>query len=321
MKTAGIKVCESGSGDIFEYYPLQILWPPSISNASNWSDSEIAWAQCSGKPETGIFIRECFLFSLIMYFWNGTGSGRSADESVSEDLRLLWRGCILLSPPTSTHAPCTMTTISPYIPIQLPSHTPESPQARPQRPQSVSTNSTLPSSVPTSPFSLLPSSPVQLPPSTPASSSAPASLLPSPVSIFNTLLDPNLTLSARKMRAEFMRRDILFARYIVAILAQRIDLGILSPKNGIGFPFTDKDEPKAKPLGFLLALVPVSTLTSRSLAGRAGGIWSWGLMCILTERGILRCLHLRPRIWRSEGLLWISLSLRRMGMGFTSSTV
>jgi hypothetical protein len=38
----------------------------------------------------------------------------------------------------------------------------------------------------------------------------------------------------------------MFARYIVAILAQRIELGILSPKNGIGFPFTDKEERKVR---------------------------------------------------------------------------
>jgi hypothetical protein len=70
--------------------------------------------------------------------------------------------------------------------------------------------------------------------------------LSSPVAVFHTLLDPNLTLSASKMRYEFERRDVTFARYIVAILAQRIELGILSPKNGIGFPFTDKEERKVR---------------------------------------------------------------------------
>ena len=201
------------------------------------------------------FIREDLPFSRIMCFWDGTAS---VLLTVLMNLCLKICSCFGVlafyssrSPHTSTHAPRTMTTLSPYIPIHLPSHTPESPHARPERPQSVSTNSTLPSSLPTSPFTLLASSSVQLPPSTPApSSSAPASLLPGPGSIFNTLLDPNLTLSAGKMRTEFMRRDILFARYIVAILAQRIDLGILSPKNGIGFPFTDKDERKANPPSF-----------------------------------------------------------------------
>jgi hypothetical protein len=55
-------------------------------------------------------------------------------------------------------------------------------------------------------------------------------------------LDSNLLLSARKIKSEFQRRDIIFARLIVAILAQRIELGILAPANGIGFPFTEKDE-------------------------------------------------------------------------------
>jgi hypothetical protein len=49
------------------------------------------------------------------------------------------------------------------------------------------------------------------------------------------------------MRYEFERRDVMFAKYIVAVLAQRIELGILSPKNGIGFPFTDKEERKVRP--------------------------------------------------------------------------
>jgi hypothetical protein len=64
------------------------------------------------------------------------------------------------------------------------------------------------------------------------------------VPAFPCVLDSNLLLSARKIKSEFQRRDIIFARLIVAILAQRIELGILAPVNGIGFPFTEKDERK-----------------------------------------------------------------------------
>jgi hypothetical protein len=61
---------------------------------------------------------------------------------------------------------------------------------------------------------------------------------------FPGVLDGNLLLSARKIKAEFLRRDLVFARLIVAILAQRIEMGILAPNNGIGFPFNEKDERK-----------------------------------------------------------------------------
>jgi hypothetical protein len=73
----------------------------------------------------------------------------------------------------------------------------------------------------------------------------PGQLLSPPV--FPAVLDPTLLLSARKIKAEFLRRDILFARLIIGILAPRIELGILPPPNGIGFPFTDKDERKVSP--------------------------------------------------------------------------
>jgi hypothetical protein len=33
----------------------------------------------------------------------------------------------------------------------------------------------------------------------------------------------------------------------VGILAGRIELGILAPANGIGFPFSDKEQPKVFP--------------------------------------------------------------------------
>ena len=62
--------------------------------------------------------------------------------------------------------------------------------------------------------------------------------------VFPALLDLSLSLSAHKIKAKSLRRHFAFARLIIGILAQRIELGILSPKNGIGFPFTDKEERK-----------------------------------------------------------------------------
>jgi hypothetical protein len=61
------------------------------------------------------------------------------------------------------------------------------------------------------------------------------------------VLDASLSLSARQIKYEFLRRDQLFARLVVGILAARIELGLLSPVNGIGFPFTDTDERKVSP--------------------------------------------------------------------------
>jgi len=76
---------------------------------------------------------------------------------------------------------------------------------------------------------------------------------------FPSVLDSNLYLSARKIKAEFQRRDIVFARLIVAILAQRIEMGILAPSNGIGFPFTEKDERRVYSLreGIMVEIVQV----------------------------------------------------------------
>jgi hypothetical protein len=60
------------------------------------------------------------------------------------------------------------------------------------------------------------------------------------------ILDPQLSLNAHSLKLEFLRRDVIFARLIVAILAQRLEMGILSPYAGIGFPFTDKDKEERK---------------------------------------------------------------------------
>ena len=129
------------------------------------------------------------------------------------------------------------TTMAQYIPIHLPLQSPQTSPSPPERPTSVSTISTVGSSC--SPnsrsASFIPTT--ELHPSPPQSEDV-------KVPIFPAVLDPNLRLSARQIKSEYFRRDVVFARLIVAILAQRIELGILSPSNGIGFPFTDKDERK-----------------------------------------------------------------------------
>lgn len=135
----------------------------------------------------------------------------------------------------TTHAICMTTTMSQYIPIHLPLPSLEPTPAFPERPTSVSTTTTVGSHCSPNPYSTS-CTPIQLPTS-PQSDEV-------QVPIFPAVLDPNLHLSARKIRSEFNRRDFILARFIVSILAQRIELGILSPTNGIGFPFTDKNERK-----------------------------------------------------------------------------
>jgi hypothetical protein len=130
----------------------------------------------------------------------------------------------------------TPETMSQYhIPIHLPLPSPSSnPATLPERSSSVSTISTI-----GSPFSQTPAPHlVATLPSQLHSPSPSQELTPT----FPSVLDSNLYLSARKLKSEFHRRDINFARLIVAILAQRIEMGILAPVNGIGFPFTEKDE-------------------------------------------------------------------------------
>lgn len=128
--------------------------------------------------------------------------------------------------------------MSQYVPIHLPASRPESPRTLSERPASMSTASTI-----VRPFSPNPHSSPFTPNQTPTPPpSNPSETLPK--SAFPTVLDPSLVLTARQIRSEFLRRDIMFARLIVTILASRIELGILSPRNGIGFPFTDKDERK-----------------------------------------------------------------------------
>lgn len=140
----------------------------------------------------------------------------------------------------TTHSICT-TTMSQYIPIHLPLPSPQSSPVLPERPTSVSTTSTIGSPFSPNPYS---TSFTPTPPSPPSPSQSEQQQVTVVPSIFPAVLDPNLHLSARKIKSEFNRRDFLLARYIVSILAQRIELGILSPSNGIGFPFTDKDERK-----------------------------------------------------------------------------
>jgi hypothetical protein len=130
--------------------------------------------------------------------------------------------------------------MSQYIPIHLPLQSLQTPPPLPERPISVSTSSTVGSPCSPNPYSASFIPTAELPPSPPQSEDV-------KVPIFPEVLDPNLLLSARQIKSEFLRRDTIFARFIVAILAQRIELGILSPSNGIGFPFTNKDERKVRP--------------------------------------------------------------------------
>lgn len=138
---------------------------------------------------------------------------------------------------TITQTVFKKTTMSQYIPIHLPLQSPQTPPGLPERPTSVSTSSTVGSSYSPDPYSASFTPKTELPPSLPQSEDV-------KVPIFPAVLDSNLLLSARQIKSEFFRRDVIFARFIIAILAQRIELGILSPSNGIGFPFTDKDERK-----------------------------------------------------------------------------
>jgi len=95
------------------------------------------------------------------------------------------------------------------------------------------------------------------------------------------ILDPELQLNARSVRLEFLRRDVIFAKLIVSILAQRIELGILSPSIGVGFPFTDKEDRKASSM-LLDADVEVLNETIR-LGYRVG------VQCAFVSRTIPEC--------------------------------
>lgn len=131
-------------------------------------------------------------------------------------------------------ATSTMSQRQTLVSVRLPIASQQPVSIVPERPTSVSTASTVGSPFSPNPYSA-PFSPCQSSPSQTEDDIAPG--IPS-------LLDPNLSLSARKVKTEFLRRDFAFARLIVAILAQRIEMGILSPPNGIGFPFTDKEDRK-----------------------------------------------------------------------------
>jgi len=144
----------------------------------------------------------------------------------------------------TTQTVYTTTIMSQYpIPISLPAPSQDSTPSLPERPTSVSTTSTVGSPFSPNPFSA-PFTPshllVESPPQQPPIQQSKTSLNPA----YPTVLDPTLLLSARQIKAEFFRRDRILARTIVGILAGRIELGILSPANGIGFPFSDKEQPK-----------------------------------------------------------------------------
>ena len=125
------------------------------------------------------------------------------------------------------------------IPISLPAPSQDS---SPERPTSVSTTSTIGSPFSPNPFSapFIPSNFIEPPSQHSPTQQSKTSTMP----VFPAVLDPTLLLSARQVKIEFLRRDRVLARTIVGILAGRIELGILSPANGIGFPFTDKEQAK-----------------------------------------------------------------------------
>jgi hypothetical protein len=139
---------------------------------------------------------------------------------------------------TITQTVFKTTTMAQYIPIHLPLQSPQTPPSLPERSTSVSTSSTVGSPYSSDSYSASFTA-TELPTCPPQSEDVKGPH-------FSAVLDPNLLLSARQIKSEFFRRDIIFARFIVAILAQRIELGILSPSNGIGFPFTDKDERRVR---------------------------------------------------------------------------
>lgn len=132
----------------------------------------------------------------------------------------------------NTYTSETMSQYHTPIHLPLPSLAQES-STLPERSNSISTVSTVGSPFPKTPTHHHAAHTIQSHSTTPSQELAPA---------FPSVLDANLPLSARKIKFEFQRRDIVFARLIVAILAQRIEMGILAPANGIGFPFTEKDE-------------------------------------------------------------------------------
>src|SRR5271170_206260 len=217
----------------------------------------------------------------------------------------------------TTQTVYTTTIMSQYpIPISLPAPSQDSIPSLPERPTSVSTTSTLgspfspnPLSAPFTPSHLLEPPPQHLPTQQSKPSTIPA---------FPAVLDPTLLLSARQIKAEFFRRDRILARTIVGILAGRIELGILAPANGIGFPFSDKEQPKVFP--------PISEMWGNGrrrsrVVDLRDGIWRLGIMFIRIERGILKFFRLCTKIWRLGGLLWRNLISSRMIMGSISSIV
>lgn len=223
----------------------------------------------------------------------------------------------------TTQTVYTTTIMSQYpIPISLPapSQDPNSFPSLPERPHSVSTTSTVGSPFSPNPFSA-PFTPSHLLdsaiPATPQTSNQQSK--PPTLPIYPVVLDPTLLLSARQIKAEFLRRDRVFARTIVGILAGRIELGILSPANGIGFPFSDKEQPKVPP-GFEVLVLIHGRRRSR-VVDRRDGISKLGSMFIRIGRGIRRCFCLCIKIWKLGGLLWRNLISSRMITGSMSSIV
>jgi len=189
-----------------------------------------------------------------------------------------------------------------------------------ERPTSVSTASTVGSPFSPQPFSAaFTSSNLIEPPQPPHAQQTPTQQSKRPtIPVFPAVLDPTLLLSARQIKAEFLRRDRLLARTIVGILARRIELGILSPTNGIGFPFTDKEQSK---VCLLRGEMIVDWRRRSRVVARRDGIWRLASMFIRIERDTQKFLPLCIRIWRSGDLLWRKLILSRMKMESISSIV
>ena len=88
-------------------------------------------------------------------------------------------------------------------------------------------------------------------------------------------------------------------------------MAILAPVNGIGFPFTEKDERRVRLLN--------NGINFRNLAGLQDGTRSWDSMYMDIRRGILMSLLSLVKIWRFEDLSSRNLRLSQMTMGYISS--
>lgn len=182
-----------------------------------------------------------------------------------DDYPLNRTACMLVTHTIQNHIFASMS-----IPVHLP--VPSQQEAMPghaERPVSVSTISTLGSPLVPQPYAVSRS-----PQLSSRSQGVMSPALPG-------ILDPQLHLTARSVKLEFLRRDVTFARLIVSILAQRIELGILSPSTGVGFPFTDKEDRKASPV---LLDADVEVLNETLWLG-----YGVGIQCAFISRTIPEC--------------------------------